>query len=356
MTTTMSYKEWLDSQKATALTARDEAVTAANKAYDTSMYAAALQRQASQPTYGATAEALGSAGLTGSGYSNYLKQSADEAFRMNADTARQTQKTTVADATKLYEKNVTDAQNMYDAAVGELMTKYYNQIQGEDAEGNPVDALDTKDVYKAYKKGNIPQNYYDNLVKGFNDSWLYTIGANVQSTPYFDENNTLRKRSDIGFTAEEIAENPMLSEKNKADTSKLIEYYYTPYYDKEGTTGFSVDADTLDGIEVDDDGFYTIEKLKGADGTKLKDIRLKKVDKSTAEGESVGEVSSEVPAGKFFYYNNEIYLAAGNGAYYRLDSKNHKGGNYISILQSIRPYLKTDYFKVTGYTDVQLGT
>ena len=61
MATTMTYNEWLAKQQ-----------TAADQTSDSALYTGALQHQMSAPTYGASAEALASRGLTGRGYSNYL--------------------------------------------------------------------------------------------------------------------------------------------------------------------------------------------------------------------------------------------------------------------------------------------
>jgi hypothetical protein len=75
----MTYEEWM--RAAGIDTQRD---------YNAAAKAAAKEYDRSLGTYGATAEAMGRAGLSGSGYSDYLTGNAYAARQGSMDTARQT--------------------------------------------------------------------------------------------------------------------------------------------------------------------------------------------------------------------------------------------------------------------------
>lgn len=84
----MTYDEWMKSAGIDTQRDYNAAVKAAAKEYDRSL-----------GTYGATAEAMGRAGLSGSGYSDYLTGNAYAARQGSMDTARQT-KTLADDASR----------------------------------------------------------------------------------------------------------------------------------------------------------------------------------------------------------------------------------------------------------------
>ena len=130
----MTYEEWM--RAAGIDTQRDfnAAAKAAAKEYDRSL-----------GTYGATAEAMGRAGLSGSGYSDYLTGNAYAARQGSIDTARQT-KTLADDASRQgymnYLQDYEDGQRgNIAAAIGELSAmgltgdkaKQYLSMMGIDA-------------------------------------------------------------------------------------------------------------------------------------------------------------------------------------------------------------------------------
>ena len=109
----MTYEEWM--RAADIDTQRD---------FNAAAKAAAKEHDRSIGTYGATAEAMGRAGLSGSGYSDYLTGNAYAARQGSMDTARQT-KTLADDASRQgymnYLQDYEDGQRgNIAAAIGEL--------------------------------------------------------------------------------------------------------------------------------------------------------------------------------------------------------------------------------------------
>jgi hypothetical protein len=130
----MTYEEWMKSAGIDTQRDFNAAAKAAAKEYDRSL-----------GTYGATAEAMGRAGLSGSGYSDYLTGNAYAARQGSIDTARQT-KTLADDAARQgymnYLQDYEDGQRgNIAAAIGELSAmglsgdraKQYLSMMGIDA-------------------------------------------------------------------------------------------------------------------------------------------------------------------------------------------------------------------------------
>ena len=331
----MNYKDWLVS----AENAKNEAISNANSIYNTALYGADLQRKASQPTYGATREALAGVGLHRSGYSDYLEDRASDSYRLSENTARQTRDAAISQAKKTYD-------TAHNQVVQGTYNTFINRIRGVDDEGNLVsEDLNTSEVKKALDDGTLTQPYYDQLVEQLNSTWLYN-----DLRGYMDEDGLLKAKSDLGFDFISIDDDPMLSPENKAATKKLLTYLYTPYYDPQG---YTTDEDAREDIDFDEDGYGEVDVVHMQDGGAIDEVRVQKLDDNVVELERVVEVGAGVPAGQFFYYNDNIYLKHGENVYWKVD-KNDKG--YQEILLGITigktPYnykLPTDYREVVKY-------
>ena len=387
MATTMTYNEWMK-QKAAADAAKAEAVAAANKGYADSLYQAGLQAQASKPTYGAGAEALAARGLWGSGYQKYLSDSTADTYRLAANTARNVRNTEITNANKVYDTAMQTVNEQGAAMQREAYSDFYNRIKYGgtlDANGNYVEAPETTDVQKAYDEGLLSKEYYDLLVSQMNNTLMEMYGTDIRG---YLEGDSLKLPSllaskDYLGTYET---DPMITPETRDAITKIKTYIYTPYYNENAyTSDMRIDENEP---AFDEDGYATIRMVYGNNGRAANSdgkgdryvnpytgekhkryhdvvengekVRVKKLDKTGKEAyelDLVTQVASGVPEGHFFYFRDQIYYNAGNGAYWRVDKDNDKSNwdkiyNYIANTDDKAPKsehtIPKDYGNIIG--------
>lgn len=361
MATTMTYNEWLAKQQATADQTRDSA-----------LYTGALQHQMSAPTYGASAEALATRGLTGSGYSNYLANNANEAYRQ-----------TVNAAYKAHGDTMKAVQEEGAAMQKQAYTDFYNRIANGgtiDANGNYLEAPDTSEVQKAYDEGLLTKDYYDMLTEQMNSTFNRVYG---QGGGFYDQDGLLLSISDVNSLLGTYETDGMISDDTKATVKKVRDYLYTPYYNPTAyTSDMRIDANAP---EFDENGYATIRMVYGNDGYDVNDtekkgrakilgteeehsqyrdtvkkgenVRVKRLVSTGTEGKelervndvikSVDGTDKAVPVGHFFYFNDNIYYRAGDDTYWKVDKDGDKA-NYDKIKGYIDKSLPGDYADFVG--------